>query len=97
MAAGWGAEAGRKGSAWGLRVREHSPRLPRHSVGRGAAIQRRAVVQGVLRGLLACCAHVTGDAREDATLKIARTARAAGAMRKIIGILRVSEGVTEGA
>ena len=44
-----------------------------------------------------CHVTVTGDAREEEMLKIARRARATGAMRKIIGILRVSEGVTEGA
>ena len=32
-----------------------------------------------------CHVTVTGDAREDATLKTARTARVAGAMRIIVG------------
>ena len=70
--------------------------------GRGAAIQAscgtgRAGFWGIL---LACCAHadetVSGDAREDATLKTARTASEARARRNIMAILRGQRG-REGA
>ena len=48
-----------------------------------------AAIQAHLRGLFCMLCHVTvtGDAREDATLKTARTARVTGAMRIIVGVM----------
>ena len=67
-----------EGGLWGLHIgftcvsTAHLPRL------RGAS-------EGPF--CMLCHVTVTGDAREDATLKTARTARMAGAMRIIVGVM----------
>jgi hypothetical protein len=61
-------------------------RRPRHCEGYTGELWHR--LRGFCGLFLACCAHaeetVSGDAREDAMLKTARTAREAGAMWNMI-------------